>query len=98
MEVAPAAASTEVAPSAVEETEMDVPQDETVANTSTSNAEEVSTQETAKEEKPKTPIKPTTPSGSNNQNNNQQRRGQKRKLKEDEPFVVHENGKLYNRI
>ena len=27
------------------------------------------------------------------QNNNQQRRGQKRKLKEDEPFVVHENGK-----
>ena len=28
------------------------------------------------------------------QNNNQQRRGQKRKLKEDEPFVVHENGKI----
>ena len=28
------------------------------------------------------------------QNNNQQRRGQKRKLKEDEPFVVHENGKF----
>ena len=40
----------------------------------------------AKNEKPTT----STPS----QNNNQQRRGQKRKLKEDEPFVVHENGKL----
>ena len=36
--------------------------------------------------------KPTTSTPS--QNNNQQRRGQKRKLKEDEPFVVHENGKL----
>ena len=38
----------------------------------------------AKNEKPTT----STPA----QNNNQQRRGQKRKLKEDEPFVVHENG------
>ena len=43
----------------------------------------------AKNEKPTT----STPS----QNNNQQRRGQKRKLKEDEPFVMHENGKL-NRL
>ena len=46
-----------------------------------------STAETpAKNEKSTT----STPS----QNNNQQRRGQKRKLKEDEPFVVHENGKI----
>ena len=34
-----------------------------------------------------------TPTPTTSQNNNQQRRGQKRKLKEDEPFVVHENGR-----
>ena len=41
-----------------------------------------------------TPVKNEKPATSTpSQNNNQQRRGQKRKLKEDEPFVVHENGK-----
>ena len=40
-----------------------------------------------------TPVKNEKPTTSTPQNN-QQRRGQKRKLKEDEPFVVHENGKL----
>jgi len=50
---------------------------------------EVKTDESTKAETPAKNEKSTTSTPS--QNNNQQRRGQKRKLKEDEPFVVHEN-------
>merc|ERR1711997_1210051 len=60
--------------------------EEAVANVSVSQDQEMKTEESTKG----TPVKNEKPTTSAPQNN-QQRRGQKRKLKEDEPFVVHEN-------
>merc|ERR1711997_886255 len=68
------------------DTEMPASTEPAAANVSVSEAK---TEESTKAETPAKNEKSTTSTPS--QNNNQQRRGQKRKLKEDEPFVVHEN-------